>query len=462
MNTKVLQEALDHNLNVLLEGVHGTGKTMTVKELFTKKYGPLHQKWLYFSAATMDPWVDFIGVPKQMVDENNQPYLELIRPKYFLGDQIEAIFFDELNRSHKKVRNAIMELLQFGSINGRPLPNLKVIWAAINPDDDEELSYDVEKLDPAQLDRFQIKIKVPNVPNLNYFKTTYGSTGVNAVKWYQKLNSNTKKILSPRRLEYAVQAVRGGYSVSHILYDPQINTSEFLSYVQNGDPVETLKDLSNASETEIKDFFADHNNLQGVMKFINANQSFADKFCKFIPQEELLKYLNKSTVKAIGKSIIKNLDDYSDIVTTISTSPKGYNKNIIDAINRYHINKTIANNFPNGKINILGTDHHISQLKIVITGTHPNFKRDDIRDRLVAMGIACYSNMSQSVTHLLVGANAKRTSKYKYAERNSIPMISIDDFLNIINGSNKTANASANLDYSYQEFKAVLDNLGAL
>ena len=43
---------------------------------------------------------------------------------------------DEFSRAHKKVRNAVMELIQFKSINGRKFKNLKIVWAAINPDDD--------------------------------------------------------------------------------------------------------------------------------------------------------------------------------------------------------------------------------------------------------------------------------------------------------------------------------------
>ncbi len=143
----VRQENLDfwikNHYNVLFVGEAGVGKTSIVKSCFEKH----NLRWLYYSASTMDPWVDLVGIPKEVKLPDGTSYLDLIRPKEFQSDEVEALFFDEFNRSHKKVRNAVMELIQFKSINGKKFNNLKIVWAAINPDDG---NYDVEKLDPAQ------------------------------------------------------------------------------------------------------------------------------------------------------------------------------------------------------------------------------------------------------------------------------------------------------------------------
>ena len=164
MRKQKMDHWIETNRNVLFCGRHGVGKTACIIESFDRN----NLNWKYFSAATMDPWVDFIGCPKEKV-EDGKSYLELIRPKEFQNDEIEAIFFDEYNRSHKKVRNAVMELIQFKSINGRKFENLRFIWAAINPEDEDE--YDVEALDPAQKDRFHVHVEVPYKPDLVYFKT---------------------------------------------------------------------------------------------------------------------------------------------------------------------------------------------------------------------------------------------------------------------------------------------------
>ena len=145
-NINNLKRYLTLNFNVLFTGKHGVGKTSILSKTFEDE----GIKWKYFSAATMDPWTELVGIP-----ENVNGELEFIRPKSL--DEYDAIFFDELNRAPDKVLNAIMELIQFKSINGRKFPKLRVVWAAINPPDEED-TYKVNTLDPAQLDRFQVQI----------------------------------------------------------------------------------------------------------------------------------------------------------------------------------------------------------------------------------------------------------------------------------------------------------------
>lgn len=108
---------VENNMNVLLKAKHGVGKTHIITDTFKRH----NLNYLYFSGSTMDPWVDFVGVPKEFTDENGVTFLDLVRPKSFAYDDVQAIFIDELNRSPAKVRNAIMELLQFKSINGKKI-----------------------------------------------------------------------------------------------------------------------------------------------------------------------------------------------------------------------------------------------------------------------------------------------------------------------------------------------------
>ena len=153
-NDKKLDFWIQNNSNVLFIGKHGVGKTAMVKDAFDRN----GLNFRYFSASTMDPWVDFVGVPREKTEnkvpeelkiikelaaispqialewiqtnwkmseqsaksildhslnrEDGKSSLELVRPSSF-NDDVEALFFDEFNRSPKKVRNAVMELLQF-------------------------------------------------------------------------------------------------------------------------------------------------------------------------------------------------------------------------------------------------------------------------------------------------------------------------------------------------------------
>src|SRR5579862_8258869 len=126
-NIPRLERYRDLGLNVMLKGHAGVGKTEVIKHVFRDL------KWKYFSASTMDPWVDLIGVPRTHVDKQLGDVLDLVRPRFVVENQIEAIFLDELNRAPEKVLNALMELIQFRSINGFKFTNLKMIWIAINP-----------------------------------------------------------------------------------------------------------------------------------------------------------------------------------------------------------------------------------------------------------------------------------------------------------------------------------------
>jgi MoxR-like ATPase len=166
---EILQKAITESLNVLLIGTHGVGKTQLVcGEVRRQKLS-----FKYYSAATLDPWSDLVGIPipVEASGTNGNParHLEFIRPADL--DAAEMVFFDELNRSHPKVQNAVLEMIQFRTINGSPLKRLRMVWAAINPPGDV---YAVNELDPALLDRFQMFVQVNAAPSAEYYRDDAG------------------------------------------------------------------------------------------------------------------------------------------------------------------------------------------------------------------------------------------------------------------------------------------------
>ncbi|MBS1722449.1 MAG: hypothetical protein JSS66_05520 [Armatimonadetes bacterium] len=201
VDTKKLDFFLLRELNILFTGKHGIGKTHIAQDAF-KRNG---LKAMYLSGSTLDPWVDVVGIPQIVEDEHGHKYSDIIPPKRFALGEVEALFIDELNRSPKKVRNAVMELIQFKSINGKPYPNLKVVWAAINPYDPDKVDYDVEPLDPAMEDRFHVKLELDYRPCPQYMMTTYAKEYANpALKWWGELPAAVQELVSPRRLCYAL------------------------------------------------------------------------------------------------------------------------------------------------------------------------------------------------------------------------------------------------------------------
>ena len=213
--------------NVLLIGEKGVGKTQRVIDCFKRN----NLKHAYFSGATLDPWIHLIGIPKVKLIEGKEK-MDFILPSN-LDDDIEAIFIDEYNRTHKLVRNALLELQQFRAINGRKFPKLKLIWAAINPpkseDNADDQEYEVDELDPAQLDRFHIIVELPNKPDQRYFSNKFGDHQSKIlIDWWKDQSAESKKILSPRRLDYLGDFFKKGGDLFDLL-PASANTKDLIS-----------------------------------------------------------------------------------------------------------------------------------------------------------------------------------------------------------------------------------------
>ncbi len=275
-----------HNRNVLFVGKHGVGKTSLVKACFERN-GLIHREnYLYFSASTLDPWVDLVGVPFKKTLEDGTECLDLVRPSALANGKIEAIFFDEFNRSPKKVRNAVMELMQFKSINGLVFPNLKCVWAAINPDDDD--TYDVEKIDPAQKDRFHVIKEIEYQPDRNFFINRFGSDcGSAAVEWWNGLPETEKDKVTPRRLEYALDEWEHGGNISDIL-PVSCGINKLLQTLKHGPIEQKIKSIYETQDiTSAKAFLANDNNFNSAIKFIIESDELIKFFISYMPKERL-------------------------------------------------------------------------------------------------------------------------------------------------------------------------------
>jgi len=296
---------IDNELNVLFEGRHGVGKTAIVKEAFERH----NLKWKYFSAATMDPWVDFVGVPKESVDpETGINYIELVRPKGFHNDEVEAIFMDELNRSKEKVRNAVMELIQFKSINGVKFNNLKMVWAAINPeaDEDADMKYDVEILDPAQKDRFHILVNIPYEPSLAYFNKRFSTAGVGAVEWWRGLTPDENRLVSPRRLEYAIEIFNKGGDLRDVLPNKELNLNQLRQRIAHGSIKVKLAHLYDENDAELcnKEFSFINFTTDAVPMILN-DTKYIERFAEFLPKDIISKLITENDGEHV-EAMIRN------------------------------------------------------------------------------------------------------------------------------------------------------------
>lgn len=340
---------IKNNLNVLFIGKHGVGKTAMVTQAFEEN----NLNWRYFSASTMDPWVDFVGVPKEKSEgrfnadqfevirelvnidhalalewiEKNWHlngtsaerivenvsnrrqfnYLELVRPRTFATGEVEALFFDEFNRSPKKVRNAVMELLQFKSINGEKFPNLKIVWAAINPDDDEEQNYDVEKLDPAQQDRYHVITTIPYTPNTEWFRQKFGRRlADSAISWWKELPAELQNQVSPRRLEYALNMYKIHGDIRDVI-PAEAGVSKLANALNTGPIADRLTELMEANAVaEARTFLSNENNFAAAMKIIPESETLMDFFMPLASKEKIGSTMADNA--KVQKHVIHNAD----------------------------------------------------------------------------------------------------------------------------------------------------------
>ena len=306
-----LQFYIEQGLNVLLTGSHGVGKTSLVRQAFEKAGKTL----LVFSGPTMDPWVDFVGVPRPVQRQDGSTVLELIRRPELADDQVDAIFIDEFNRAPAKVRNAAMEVLQFGSVNGHRFNRLKCVWAAINPAEDD--TYDTERLDPAQEDRFHARIDVPSRPCPAYFISKYASRGKAALEWWDSLGEEAKKKVSPRRLEYALDVISLGGPVRDVL-PHEANVQSLLKLVDEGPLFDSLKELlKNGDKEAARKLMQDPNSGSQAIRHVIGSKAAALHFLPLLDTERLMALLPNTAVLETVVRYSNNVQEFQDVLQSL-------------------------------------------------------------------------------------------------------------------------------------------------
>jgi hypothetical protein len=278
---KVLSCCLQTGKNVLLMGGHGTGKTSLIQRVAENHGLRMGDTFVYLSGATLDPWVDFVGVPRP-----DGEYLKFYRPKYMDPDRVELLVIDEINRSHQKVRNACMEMAQFKTVNGVHFPRLRAVWACGNPADPESGYTDVETLDVALADRFHFIIRLPSDPDPSHFRKIFGSElGSAAVEWWESISPESKKKVSPRRLEYAVHAF--GMGVVAQLALPGVSESAFLGeFLQGKDPLRAIKKhIADGDINMLAEAVLNSSSVQAISKLVSNDKNGFKELLSMLPAE---------------------------------------------------------------------------------------------------------------------------------------------------------------------------------
>ncbi|BBE30114.1 ATPase AAA [Tepiditoga spiralis] len=137
------KKIMESNEIPLLWGHFGVGKTDIAKEI-AKETG---RDLIILVISQMEPG-DLIGMPSKSTNKTI-----FLKPDWWPENPNTIIMIDEINRAHRSIRNAIMQLLVDRRIHNHVLPKDTWIMAAANPPDEE---YDQVDLitDPAFMSRF--------------------------------------------------------------------------------------------------------------------------------------------------------------------------------------------------------------------------------------------------------------------------------------------------------------------
>lgn len=153
--TKILAAAKIADDCVIMEGLHGIGKSEIVAEFGINE--GIHVEPLFLSNQEVG---DLIGNPKTIEKDgvtittwSIPAWLHRMNKKAEQGIE-SVLFLDELNRAPLDVRQSALQLILERKIHEHSLPvvngNRTMVVAAINPADE----YQVDELDPALIDRF--------------------------------------------------------------------------------------------------------------------------------------------------------------------------------------------------------------------------------------------------------------------------------------------------------------------
>lgn len=203
-----IEFAVKNNMNVLLIGKHGVGKTTRPRAYMEANKIP----YLFFNCPTMDVYEDLRGFP---IERDGK--IVYLRSDNVDWQNAEFIILDEPNRAHPKVVNTLYELIQFHTINGQHFPKLRAIWATMNPPDGEYL---VETLDASFVDRFHCIWNVEAGLNRGFFQSKFSFINddvfADVYKWWNSIPEPTRdKNVSPRRVEYALEVFSKGGNVEY-------------------------------------------------------------------------------------------------------------------------------------------------------------------------------------------------------------------------------------------------------
>jgi len=155
----VILAALVTEEPLLLIGPHGAAKSFLLERLAQA----LALEYRFYNASLIN-YDDLVGIP---VPDDERRHLRYIStPSAIWGAQI--VFVDEISRTRPDLQNKLFPIIHEKRVQGIDLTELRYRWAAMNPpptedvsEEDADVYFGSEPLDPALADRFTFICEVP-------------------------------------------------------------------------------------------------------------------------------------------------------------------------------------------------------------------------------------------------------------------------------------------------------------
>jgi Cdc6-like AAA superfamily ATPase len=314
--------------NVILVGGTGVGKTTLIYKVFAEK----GMKVAYFNATTMDQFIHLVGVPEVTDDpeedaKTRRKTLQFIRSKHI--DTADAIFIDEINRVPGEKINALFEVVERHSVNGIPLPNLKFVWMAINPQVSDE-SRAVHQLEDAFAGRTWAVVDVPADPRVHHYtKSSRYPISAKVAKcavtwWHRDLNTDQQEVITPRVLHYImigldrIQKMREKYGAAWSEERNKMAWAQFTKHNQLVERYKTvnipfdklLKRLENLVEYKLPELRNDYKDIAKTLQRIKEKPEDA---------QQISTVIHDALKGAQGRRMMEasDLKDYSKVILAL-------------------------------------------------------------------------------------------------------------------------------------------------